>query len=491
MLLPLRLRYKFFLVLLAASIVTIACMIVLSYLSFQSGLIRFVDRMEMKRIQNICSILEEAYIQEGDWAFLKKSPEAWDRLQSYMFDRWRQNKDREHRLRIQDNNVAHHLTFGTPRPDDKYLNKVKRGRRPGFPRDVILMDKDGTPIFENLEKPDGMRLTPIVVDENTVGWIGTVPSEAITAGEELHFLKRQFRMFLAIAVAVLVLAVIIAIWSAYYLEGPIRELAKGTKKLTSGEYGIKIPVKSGDELGTLSRDFNILSRTLEENEKGRKQWVADIAHDLRTPLTLLSGEIEAIHDGLRQVTPDTLKRLDGDISHLIRLVNDLGELSRTDLGALSYKKENIDLADVLKETLEKFQAPFIQKGLVLEENITGHEPLPVFADTERLGRLFVNILQNSLSYTASGGKVKMAVSSEKDKVVVTVKDSAPGVPEEILPKLFDRLFRVDPSRSRDKGASGLGLAICKNIVDAHEGNISASHSELGGIMISVELPINV
>ena len=488
----LKIKYKLFIILLAASIVIIACMFLFTRLSFEHGFLRYVDKIETKRLDTLCRILEEAYSNEGNWQFLKDNPEEWYRLQDYPLRKWRHKRH--------DSSDGYRGNEGNQRLDHEEDPHYGRGGRMGRRHrempcppekcpNIILLDKEKNPVLGRVDEADEVRLRPILFDNETVGWLGMTPLKSFTEEDELVFFREQSRMFLLISIAMVIISIIVAIWTAYSLEGPINTLTRGTKSLASGKYDTRIPVKSKDELGQLSRDFNTLAKTLEENEKGRKQWVADIAHELRTPLTLLSGELQAIQDGVRELSPETLKLLNDDIAHLIRLVNDLNELSRTELGALSYKKEDIDLVKVLQRTLERFRDEFDTSGLHLDAHLVNERPVMMLADSERMGQLFGNLLQNSLNYTDESGRVKIWLDRKDGTVVFNIQDSEPGVTEEALPRLFDRLFRVEPSRNRTFGGTGLGLAICKNIAEAHEGDITASPSPMGGLWLRVAFPV--
>ncbi len=467
-------------------------MFLFTHLSFEHGFLRYVDKMETKRLDTMCRILEEAYSNEGSWQFLKDNPEEWYRLQDYPLRKWRHRRhDSSGGYRINEENGR-----SDPEVDAHHGMGRRMGRRhrelpcrPDKCPNIILLDKEKNPILGMVDEADEVRLRPIIFSSETVGWLGMTPLKSITEEDELVFFKKQSRMFLLISIAMVIISIIVAIWTAYYLEGPINELTKGTKILASGKYDIRIPVKSEDELGQLSQDFNTLAKTLEENEKGRKQWVANIAHELRTPLTLLSGELQAIQDGVRELAPETLQLLNDDIAHLIRLVNDLNELSRTELGALSYKKEDIDLVNVLQRTIKRFREEFDAADLNLEDHTVNEKPAMMLADSERMGQFFGNILKNSLNYTDENGRVKIWLDRKDKTIVFNIQDSEPGVTEEDLPRLFDRLYRAEPSRNRTLGGTGLGLAICKNIAEAHEGEITASPSPMGGLWVRVAFPV--
>jgi two-component system sensor histidine kinase BaeS len=270
---------------------------------------------------------------------------------------------------------------------------------------------------------------------------------------------------------------------------PIRRIGGGVKALAAGEYQTRIKANGHDELGQLSQYFNSLAQTLQQNEVARRQWIADISHELRTPLSVLRGELEAVQDGVRQPTPDRIQSLHSEVLALTKLVEDLYELSLSDVGAMNYHKERINVTDIILGIQQNFVARFASRGIVLREITQPDMVLPVFADARRLYQLFSNLAENSCRYTDAGGFCEITLYKTKKTVMVTFQDSAPSVPPEALPKLFERLYRVEKSRSRELGGAGLGLAICKNIVEAHGGTITAYQSQYGGLSVQVELPL--
>ncbi|HEY5512537.1 MAG TPA: ATP-binding protein, partial [Geomonas sp.] len=270
---------------------------------------------------------------------------------------------------------------------------------------------------------------------------------------------------------------------------PIRRLAASMHRLASGEFDIRVAVGPLDELGQLARDFNTLALSLENTEQARRRWVADISHELRTPLSILRGEIEAIQDGVRQADSDSMCSLHAEVMRLNRLVDDLYQLSLFDIGALSYRKIDLDLRALLADAVASFRAEFDQKGISLEADFPPGSNFFVFADPGRLHQLFDNLLDNALKYTDPGGELSVRLECRGDLATVELADSAPGVAPQELERLFDRLYRVESSRNRALGGAGLGLAICKNIVEAHEGSIRALPSPKGGVLISIELPL--
>lgn len=324
-----------------------------------------------------------------------------------------------------------------------------------------------------------------------MGFLALAPSGMVTDELALGFQAGQRRTYALIAVLALLLSALASLLLARRLLHPIRRITAAAKELGAGRYATRIPADRNDELGRLARDFNHLAAALERNEQTRRRWVADISHELRTPLAILRGEIEALLDGVRQLSPQRLQSLHGEVLGLGKLVDDLYELALSDLGALDYKRETLDLAEVIDETVEGFRRRFAAKGLQLVNRVQG--PLPLTGDSRRLQQLFTNLLENSQRYTDPGGRLEIDLDSVKGEAAdgcyqLLLQDTAPDVPAQALPRLFERLYRVDKSRSRSLGGAGLGLAICRNIVAAHGGHIEAADSTLGGLALRIRLP---
>jgi two-component system sensor histidine kinase BaeS len=270
---------------------------------------------------------------------------------------------------------------------------------------------------------------------------------------------------------------------------PVRAVARATHSLAAGAYTTRVHTDRQDDIGQLAQDFNQLALTLERNEQLRRNYIADISHELRTPLAVLQGELEAMEDGIHPATPQAFAMLQQEVHSLSKLVNDLHELSMADLGALQYKKEPLDLAALVERESQGFVARCKDLGLELDLPPPAPSPLMVQADPNRLRQLIHNLLSNSARYTQAPGRLQVSLQREGGNAVLDIQDSAPGVDAALLPKLFERFFRVESSRSRSGGGSGLGLSICESIVLAHAGSIRAMPSPLGGLWIQVQLPL--
>ena len=277
-----------------------------------------------------------------------------------------------------------------------------------------------------------------------------------------------------------------ALGLASHLRAPLREVSEAAARLTSGDFSARLPTGRQDEMGDLFRDFDTLAEALEQHEQNRRQWVADTSHELRTPLAVLRAQVEALLDGVQPANAETLGTLHGEVQRLTRLVDDLYLLARSDSGALPVRAEGTDVGALAREVAAPFAERYASAGLDLA--VEAEAGVLLEADPARLRQVLVNLLENSLRYTERGGATRVLVRGGGPEVVLTVEDTAPGVPAEALPRLFDRFFRVEKSRTREHGGSGLGLAICRSLVEAHGGRITAYPSPMGGLRIEVRVP---
>ena len=474
-------RYRLFLAMLAATVVVVGCMYLIVQWSFNRGFLQYVNTLEEERLESLAGELQQAYAREGGWDFLRRDPAAWLRLMVGTLPPGTIDKERLQRL------------------ERRAERRAERGQPPLPPREappgfdqrfelrVLLLDAERRPVFGPPAPPD-LELRALRQEGAVIGYLGLLPRQGLADASQLRFVRQQRLGLVLIAGVMLLVSALIALPLARRLVRPIRDLAAATHRLAAGNYATRVAVTSRDELGQLAGDFNALALALEKNEEARRRWVADISHELRTPLSILRGEIEALQDGIRQAGPEMIGSLHSEVLHLGRLVDDLYQLALSDLGALNYRKQELDLRAVVEEVVESYRDAFERKDLSLVVTLPPG-PLPLFADGERLHQLLVNLLENSLRYTDPGGRLAVNLSTAAAWATLDLFDSAPGVASADLDKLFDRLYRGEGSRNRATGGAGLGLAICRNITEAHGGRISARPSPLGGVWIEVKLPL--
>ena len=311
--------------------------------------------------------------------------------------------------------------------------------------------------------------------------------------EEIEEALRQLLLILLVAVpSVLILAVVGGLFLANKALRPVDEITNTARKIgSSGDLSqrIRLKRKVDDEIGRLAATFNEMIAKVENSFQQIKRFTADASHELKTPLTILRGEIEV---GLKRLrTPEEYQKILAsnleEVKHMSRMVEDLLTLARADMGALELRKEVVDLGGLVKEVWEEVRLWAEDKGVELLFQEDGEAR--VMGDRGRLRQLALNLIDNAIKYTPSGGRVELRVVRDGDEVTFSVADTGEGIPAEDLQRIFERFYRVDKARSRQRGGTGLGLSICKWIAEAHGGRISAE-SELGrGSKFHVSLPL--
>lgn len=482
----LSIRTKLFLTLLLATSLVVAGMLGFMRWSFQAGLVELSEARRQQRIDGVRERLEERYLQDGGWKRMKADKRLWV---ATLLGRG------EARFRDGGPHRPRWIRHAQGEPGVWPPEHTMRSRPPGAPPRPIelrlmLLDADETMVYGRPELIPDTRRYPLELEGRHIGELALLPGPPISDLGEIRFREHHSSMLLLIALAMIALSGALSFPLAKRLVRPVRDFQTATRQLATGDFQARVGTTGDDELGRLGRDINTLAATLESNEQARRRWVADISHELRTPVALLQAELEALQDGVRPLAPSAVDSLHGDALRLGRLVDDLYELSMSDLGALSYRKTETDVLQVLKSDIESFRARFEAKGLglTLDDRLSGNPTLQ--ADEHRLSQLFRNLLRNSLQHTDSGGRLEVTLDKEHRALIVDFRDTAPGVPNDALPRLFERLYRVDVSRNRDRGGAGLGLAICRNIVEAHCGKVEARNSPTGGLWIHIRLPFD-
>jgi histidine kinase len=287
----------------------------------------------------------------------------------------------------------------------------------------------------------------------------------------------------------LVSAIIVSLFVSRRVVTPIRQMMEASQRIADGRYQERVDVASEDELGQLAHSFNQMAATLEQTEAMRRDLIANVAHELRTPLASIKGYMEGMIDGVLPAEPNTYQQIYQEADRLQRLVNDLQELSRVEAGAFELKRRPLLVGPLLQQSAARLRPQFEEKDVTLSLSIPTDLP-PVQADEDRLNQVLLNLLGNALQYTPSGGTVTVSAKTHNQELLITVSDTGLGISAEHLPHLFNRFYRVDKSRSRAGGGSGIGLTIAKHLVEAHGGHIwAASEGEGAGSTFSFSLPL--
>lgn len=442
--------------------VLIISMALLVKWSFHHNFLAYIKEQNLSRLEEAALRLADYYEDHGNWSSLQNNPRQLRKL----------------------------------------LSRPPPSLRPSHPDMASLPDPipKPMPLFFLLDTEQNLlmgkaprqikrdQLIPVMVADTAVGFLGFDLNRRTFTRMDERFAKRQGQQLLLISITGIALSLLFAWPVSHFLVHRLERLGQQIHHLSEGRYEERVALSGKDELTSLGDHLNHLALTLQKTEHSRRKWVADISHELRTPIATLRAQLEAIEDGVHRYNTTSHNRLAKQTLRLQQLVDDLYQLSLADVGALQYRKQNCDIQALIEECLQNYRDQFIQAGLSLTSTLDISPRMRLFADSQRLLQLLSNLLENSLRYTNSPGETRISAIQQQDQLIITVEDSSPGVPEQQLEHLFERFYRGESSRNRETGGAGLGLNICHSIVSAHEGSINARTSELGGLEIRVVLP---
>jgi two-component system, OmpR family, sensor histidine kinase BaeS len=361
-------------------------------------------------------------------------------------------------------------------------------------RPLVLVDSQGNVVFSTDaqfqdQKPSPEQVAigvPIWANGQLVGLlIPTFPSGPRRPPPAGDYINRINQNLLLGTLGAVALSLLLGLLLASNLIRPIKELITATRDVAQGDLGREVPVRSKDEIGELTHSFNQMSAQLESGRDLRRNMTADIAHELRTPLSIILGHTEALSEGKLEPTPETFYILHDEAQRLSLLVDDLRTLSLSEAGELSLARQPLQPQDLVGRVVSTYLPKTSAGGIALQAEV-GPDLPDVDVDPNRLLQVFGNILDNAMRYTPSGGRIELSVRARPGGVEFRTHDSGPGIPAAELPHVFDRFYRGDKSRNRQDGGSGLGLAISKSIVEAHGGTIWAESGQ--GATIAFSLP---
>lgn len=326
---------------------------------------------------------------------------------------------------------------------------------------------------------------PIMVNDKIVGYLGLKPVLDKDDALSINFFSNQKRYLLLIYGLTFLTSLIAALLLATYFKKPIQRLLNATRELTKGHYQHQVKINRNDELGDLSNEINQLAVILDQHEQSRRQWVADTSHELKTPLAVLQAQIEAMQDGIRKPTPEHFESMLRQVTSLKKLTQDLADLAQAEAQQLTCYLADVNPWDVVQQEVENFKPKFAQADLSI--SLQG-EGANLQLDIDRFKQIMVNLLGNSIRYTEAGGEVRVHTEQSATHWSVIVDDSPLGLSDEQLARLGERFYRVDDSRTRSTGGTGLGLALSGKIAQALGGKLSFEHSPLGGLRCKLTFP---
>jgi signal transduction histidine kinase len=333
--------------------------------------------------------------------------------------------------------------------------------------------------------PDGI---PIEAQNKTVGILMiNRPIFRITAPGSAYLDRFNLQILFGGLIGI-ALALVLAVVLSRTLTRPIRELTAATRSVSDGALGHQVPVRSRDELGQLASSFNYMSADLVRSVELRRQMTADIAHELRTPVSVILGHAEAVHDGVMPASPETFEIIREEAGRLEHMVEDLRTLSMADAGELKLMLRPYSPRQILLDAQKVFSHRAAQQQVALDIDVAENLPL-VDLDPQRMKEVLTNVLDNALRYTPPGGKILLSAALSTDAVELRIQDGGPGLAPPELSLIFERFHRAQNARSRDEGGSGLGLAIAKSIVEKHQGSIWAESGAGKGLTVIIRLPV--
>jgi signal transduction histidine kinase len=368
---------------------------------------------------------------------------------------------------------------------------------------VVASSESGAPPEARLDDRTLGRGVPIIARGERVGTLVLRPGGSPPAWQgrgssgAAAFLRTFAFAGLGLALVLIALGTLFAGW----LSRPLRRLTNAAGELASGRLEVQVPPAAVRELDDLGQAFNRMARSLADADRQRRQMTADVAHELRTPLTIIRGRLEGMQDGVYQASSEQIGRLLAETDLLERLIDDLRLLALAEAGQLRLYHEQVDPAELLYDAAAAFAGQAEAAGVTIRVEVAG-EPPPVEADPQRMAQVLANLVSNALRHTTSGGTITLAASrggaaprraqhqagGVQPAVVISVSDTGSGIAPEDLPQVFERFWRADPSRARASGGAGLGLAIAKQIVQAHGGEIRAESAVGHGTTITITLP---
>ncbi|TDO98044.1 ATP-binding protein [Marinomonas balearica] len=454
---------KLMIILLSSTLVLVGAMLILARWSYEQGFFDYTNALEQTRLQRLEPKLIALYEEYDLDIYALPNEKVADIITRF---------------------PGRPVNSKGPLPPNRA--RILPGQRAKPP--TALFDLNGNFLAgaQQLINPNRQFVTVDVhYRGEVIARLASIPSRHFNSPLETQVSKTQWERSILVGVLSIGAAVLLSFIVSLIILKPIRRIINAIGSISKGNYNVRLKESSKDELGSLMRDVDYLAYTLHSTQWSRKQWLANISHDMRTPLTVLTGEIQAIKDGIREFDLERLRSIEQEVNHLRKFTEDIYELSLSDIGGLRYEFKPVDLYEIVSNCVDSLRLKAEKNGLTL--TLVG-KPVIISGDHSRLLQLCKNIICNSIDYTESPGLIEVSVYWNEEKAVLCVSDSPPSVSKGSCRHLFDPLYREDSSRSRVKKGGGLGLAICKNIVDAHKGTITAQRSQYDGLKIIAELP---
>ncbi len=450
---------------LLAIIITTALVIVLANFITRNRFTYMISFSGQRTARNLAPIFAQYYLEVGSWDGVQE-------LMNYFHDR------------MVTPPMAHNQSGRSSR-EAATLYAEER---------LLLLDPEGAILGDSYPEGAALKLRPAVQDKGAlilingrhVGTLIVVSGLGELNALQNTFLRQVTQLLLAAGLLIAVFGVIAGNLQAQRIVAPVKALSQATQRIAAGDLSQRIRVDGDDELSEMAAAFNTMAAELETQQTLRHRAMADIAHELRTPLSVLQIELESLEDGLSAPTPETIASLQMEVNHLGHLVEDLRVLALTDAGELHLEREPLELGALITEVVGRVRAAAREKALALQTQLPA-APVYVNADGRRLAQVLLNLLSNALRHTPQGGAITVNLRIKPAEAEVAVQDTGEGIPAAHLPHIFERFYRVEAARSAK--STGLGLSIARSLVEAHGGRIRAESKEGEGSTFTFSLPI--
>ena len=442
----------------------------------------FMYRGGMTGTEGLVSQLEDYFAQNSTWAGVEQ---------------------------LFDTGITHGRGMGPSQGNNGGMGMMSMQLQLADPAGIILVDTSTNTPSGTLTRQEISRAIELTHNDQTVGYLYPEGSMGFSQSAESNLLNRLNQAALTAALIASGVALLVALFLSYRLLRPVHELTHAANLLAAGDLDQRVTVRGHDELAHLGNTFNQMAGSLQQAEASRRALTADIAHELRTPLAVQRAHLEALEDGIYDLSLENLKPIEEQTRLLSRLVDDLRTLALADSGQLELVRTPTDLPALIQRITTALEPRAADRQIEIQQSLSESCP-PLNLDAQRIEQILNNLIDNALRYTPEGGVVSVQCSVVSDqssptdhrtphtehripnaasRILITVKDSGPGIPEEALPHLFERFYRADKSRTRAEGGTGLGLSIARKIAQAHGGDLTASNHPEGGAVFTLVLPI--
>lgn len=418
--------------------------------------------------KRVVPILEQYYQANG----------TWDGVENLVFDTPGNREGGFGRFRQENENMMMPGLMITAQ-DERFLL---------IDGDEIIFDTNPDGILIN--NPENLTKfgSPVIVNGKQVGTFLVASMMGILNESQNIYLARVNRTLIWVGAIAILLVFLVAIWQSKSIIQPLREMAVASRLLAKGDYNQRVQVQRNDELGDMSNAFNLMATELAQQAALRRQLMADVAHELRTPLSVLRIDLESMEDGLMEASPENVRSLQSEVSYLSNLVDDLRMLSMADAGDLRFEKSPVELNSLVRDMVERQQFAARDRKINLKSSLLEKE-IYVFGDSQRLSQVLVNLLSNAIQHTPPDNQIFVTTEISDKNAMVKVINYGAWIPGDELERIFDRFYRLDRSRNRNQGGSGLGLSIARSLIEAHGGKIWAESDEGQSTTFTFKLPI--